>query len=57
MSPAETPSAAIDNSLIRELAREVIRLKRALTRYAYHAGDCAANEGYPCTCGLDRVSA
>ena len=54
--------SGVDNQLVRELARTVLRLQRQLRHYAWHREDCAAlsprdaSDAYPCTCGLDELN-
>ena len=54
-----TLTSDIDNTLIAALAARVRVLERRLRvtieRYACHTEDCPAIEGYPCTCGVERL--
>jgi hypothetical protein len=52
------PLPDINDTLIAALATRLLVLERQIERlacYTWHAEGCAVNEGYPCTCGLEKV--
>ena len=49
-------SDARDSDLIQAMAAELLRLREVVSLFAAHAPDCACLDGYPCTCGLDRLT-
>jgi hypothetical protein len=56
---SQTASDSINDELIALLAQRCRKLERRmeviLQRYVCHTEDCPKADGYPCTCGAERL--
>lgn len=56
---SQTAPDSINDELIALLAERCRKLERRLEvilqRYACHTEDCPKADGYPCTCGAERL--